>query len=41
MNSNPAELPDFASLPLIGLDEENDAPLDIVPTVPADRKSVV
>lgn len=41
MNSNPAELPDFASLPLIGLDEENDAPLDIVPTVPAQRPHLV
>ena len=41
MNSNPAELPDFASLPLIGLDEENDAPLDIVPTVPTPRPHLV
>lgn len=41
MNSNPAELPDFDSLPLIDLDDENDSPLDIIPTAAEPRPHLV
>ncbi|MGP5306912.1 CpaF family protein [Brachybacterium alimentarium] len=41
MNSNPAELPDFASLPLVGLDEENDSPMDVAAEPPAPRPHLV
>lgn len=41
MNSSPAELPDFASLPLVGLNDESDSSLDIAPITPAPRPHLV